>query len=187
MGVPGQDAEDDTICGQGCAMSSVSMALAGYGVQINGAVPTPQSLNNWLRKNNGYHCMDNDCCNLVLDAPTWIAPNQVRCLGESDQAPFLPTLRKMAEAGIVVLLHVPNPGPHHFVLMTGLVPGNETAFAVNDPYYTKFQYDYTEIHDVLVYDMLPSNSTAELAPELLVPTSRLVAPRNGKYIGRSRA
>lgn len=36
MGVPGMGAQDDTICHQGCAMTSLSMALAGYNITING-------------------------------------------------------------------------------------------------------------------------------------------------------
>jgi len=38
MGVPGMGAEDDTICNQGCAMSCVAMALAGFNFTINGTV-----------------------------------------------------------------------------------------------------------------------------------------------------
>lgn len=52
MGVPGQSS-DDTICSQGCAMSSVAMALSGYNFTIAGQTITPGVLNDWLRKNNG--------------------------------------------------------------------------------------------------------------------------------------
>ncbi|RYG57094.1 hypothetical protein EON66_01240 [archaeon] len=39
MGVSGPG-ERSTICGEGCAMSSLSMALAAYGITINGTPST---------------------------------------------------------------------------------------------------------------------------------------------------
>src|SRR5688572_9811135 len=48
----------DTVCAQGCAMSSLAMALNGRNYTMpNGSAPTPGTLNNWLRYNNGYHCI----------------------------------------------------------------------------------------------------------------------------------
>jgi len=151
MGVPGKDAQDDTICHQGCAMSCVAMALAGFKLSINGSLVTPGSLNTWLRGNNGYTCIAGDCCNLILSAPNGLAPKRVRCLGEP-QTPFLPTLVKMIRSGIIVLLHVTNPQPHHFVLVTGFQAPN--LFIVNDPFYPRTSYSYEEVHDVLLYDMI---------------------------------
>jgi hypothetical protein len=86
MGVAGPG-ERSTICGEGCAMSDVSMALASYGAAIAGAVPTPQTLNAWLEANNGYECADGDCNNLVLSAISRLnssfvllgEPQKVRC------------------------------------------------------------------------------------------------------------
>ncbi len=63
-------------------MSSVAMAFAGYGIEIDGQTATPGTLNEWLVNNNGYHCISGICWNLVLDAPDWIAPAQVASLGE---------------------------------------------------------------------------------------------------------
>jgi hypothetical protein len=71
MGTPGPG-ERSNICGEGCAMSSVSMALAGLKFQINGVNSDPASLNAWLIANAGYVCAAGDCNNLVLDAPTWL-------------------------------------------------------------------------------------------------------------------
>ena len=65
MGVPNQNS-DSTICGQGCAMTSVSMGMAGLGLNIDGKYPDPNLLNQWLRNNNGYTCIDGNCNNLVL-------------------------------------------------------------------------------------------------------------------------
>ena len=79
MGTKG-NGEDSTICGEGCAMSSLSDALAAYGATVplqtaplNVTVnmpSTPMTFNAWLEVNNGYHCADGDCNNLVLDAVT---------------------------------------------------------------------------------------------------------------------
>lgn len=82
MGVVGKVREDDTICDQGCAMSSVSMALASLGVKIHNNDVNPGSLNEWLRSNAGYVCIDEDCCNLVLDAPSKIPGSPLRLIGE---------------------------------------------------------------------------------------------------------
>lgn len=74
------------------------MALRGYNVTIDGENATPQTLNRWLRKTNGYKkfllitvryvCAGGDCCNLVLDAPNNLAPERIRNLGEPDVHPL---------------------------------------------------------------------------------------------------
>lgn len=43
-----------TICQVGCLMSSVSMVLKGFGKKLDGQESTPDSLNEWLKKNGGY-------------------------------------------------------------------------------------------------------------------------------------
>ena len=151
MGVlhPNGKGKDDTICHQGCAMSCVAMALNGYNITINGQAATPASLNQWLRNNDGYTCAADDCCNLVLDSVNQLAETQVRSLGEP-LVPFLPSLRKMVESELIVIAHVQNRG--HFVLVTG-ISGPESFF-VNDPFYKRKEYHYSEIHDILLYDFL---------------------------------
>jgi len=151
MGVPGMDKEDDTICDQGCAMTSLSMALAGFKFTINGSLINPLLLNQWLRLTSGYHCDAGDCCNLVLNAPNQLNQARIRSLGEP-QTPFLSTLTKMVSNGLIVLAHVPFDHPHHFVLLTGFKA--PSTFSVNDPFYPRTTYDYNEIHDVLLYDIL---------------------------------
>ena len=46
--------ENDTICEVGCLMSSVSMALNGKQILIDGQDANPGVLNSWLQKNGGY-------------------------------------------------------------------------------------------------------------------------------------
>eukprot|EP01114_Cavostelium_apophysatum_P020787 TRINITY_DN705_c0_g1_i2.p1 TRINITY_DN705_c0_g1~~TRINITY_DN705_c0_g1_i2.p1 ORF type:complete len:202 (-),score=3.74 TRINITY_DN705_c0_g1_i2:28-612(-) len=152
MGVIGYPTEDDTICDQGCAMSCVSMALASFGVQIYGQTPNPGNLNAWLQKNSGYQCLSGDCCNLVLDSVEQLAPSSIRCLGEP-LVPFYETVLDFVTDGLVVIAHVRNQS--HFVLLTESDPKNPNSFLVNDPFYNQTSYAYSEIHDVIIYDMLP--------------------------------
>jgi hypothetical protein len=44
----------NTICAAGCAMTSVSMALATYGVLVDKHTAEPEDLNVWLTKHGGY-------------------------------------------------------------------------------------------------------------------------------------
>lgn len=43
-----------TICQVGCLMSSVSMALHGHNITIEGKESNPDTLNHWLRLHQGY-------------------------------------------------------------------------------------------------------------------------------------
>ncbi len=43
----------DTVCQVGCLMSSISAALNGHGIQVDGADANPGSLNKWLRAHDG--------------------------------------------------------------------------------------------------------------------------------------
>jgi len=146
MGIPG--GVDSTICRGGCAMSSLAMALAGYNVTIKGDTITPRTLNDWLMRNKGYHCISGICFNLVLDAPNRIAPTKVKSLGEP-LTPFMESLVKLVESGFTVLAHVRHQG--HFVLVTGFRKPN--LFVVQDPDFDKTTYTYEEIHDILLYDI----------------------------------
>lgn len=91
MGVAGPG-ERATICQEGCAMSSVSMALAGLGVTLDGAPVTPASMNSWLESHGGYTCIDGDCNNLVLSAPDSV-PGSPLCLRGESPKPSLRDLR----------------------------------------------------------------------------------------------
>jgi len=146
MGIPGGVVAN--ICKGGCAMSSVAMALAGYNITIDGEVPTPKNLNNWLKKNDGYHCISGICYNLVLDAPDRISPGHVKSLGEPP-VPFLDSLVRLVKSNFVVIAHVKDQ--HHFVLVTGFQAPN--IFTILDPFYPQTTYQYEEIHDILLYDM----------------------------------
>ena len=83
MGVPGAGpGERDTVCHQGCAMSALSMGLAGHKVTIGGEDANPGTLNAWLAANDGYACISGDCNNLVLDAGLALSRGHVQLVGE---------------------------------------------------------------------------------------------------------
>jgi hypothetical protein len=147
MGVPGPG-ERSTICGEGCAMSCVSMVLNGLGVAIDGAVPNPGVLNAWLVKyvvgttrtmaahlrhrNTLYQCLQGDCNNLRLNAPEGLT-DRLTLVGEPTHLPALSSVGAQVAAGSAAYLaHVRNRT--HFVLVTGVdLTANEIL--VNDPFY----------------------------------------------------
>eukprot|EP01102_Stenamoeba_stenopodia_P004414 TRINITY_DN14725_c0_g1_i1.p1 TRINITY_DN14725_c0_g1~~TRINITY_DN14725_c0_g1_i1.p1 ORF type:complete len:218 (+),score=48.82 TRINITY_DN14725_c0_g1_i1:34-654(+) len=144
-----------TICQEGCAMSCVSMGLAGKNFFFNQTVMvTPATLNDWLIHNNGYTCIAGDCNNLVIDSPQNIIPGAVKSLGEFEK-PSAESLQEFLMNTTTVIGHVRNNT--HFVLLTGFIPGNFSTFWVNDPFYNSTTYEYDEITDVIVYEMTFQN------------------------------
>ena len=174
MGVVGKG-ERDTVCHQGCAMSCVAMVLAGRNISLGaGQDPmNPGSLNRWLVAHQGYVCLAGDCCNLVLNTPDGLSSGKVRLIGEwggkccggDDARPSLSTMQTLLNSSTAALIaHVRNSS--HFVLLT---QWDEAAksFAANDPFFNQSHYAYTEISDVLVYSLLPSNAVVPRAYPLL--------------------
>lgn len=105
MGVNGPG-ERSTICGEGCAMSSLAMALAGQGAAVDGALATPATLNAWLEDHNGYVCLQDDCNNLNLTAVTALNSTW-RYLGEN-QKPSLAAIRTGVVRGdTIYIAHIP--------------------------------------------------------------------------------
>ena len=134
MGTPGPG-ERSTICGEGCAMTSVAMSLSGLGFKIGASLATPASLNTWLMANKGYMCAAGDCNNLVLQAPAWL-DRGITLVGEIPPPPEDEIQRGLESGEYIYAAHVRNRS--HFVLLTGFSPNTPHAFFVNDPYnYTK--------------------------------------------------
>lgn len=152
----GKRPELDTICVQGCAMSSVAMALAGKGYKIPGhGAADPDTLNEWLRENGGYKTIGGNPNNLVLDAPERISPGDIKFVSEV-QKPAVEELARIVErTDPIVVAHVNSN--HHFVLVIGLVKpvaGNSTEFIVHDPGDgNSFFREYSEMSDILLYNM----------------------------------
>ena len=96
MGVKGPG-EQATICKEGCAMTSLTMALNGMGLYIHDKQLDPGVLNKWLQENSGYVCDAGDCNNLVLDAPERIPGSPLIFVNESEK-PDLNTLADWAKS-----------------------------------------------------------------------------------------
>lgn len=100
------------------------MALSGVGTSYN-----PKTMNEWLKKNNGYVREDNFVFNSVdklgIKYKQFIHNNNIK-----------PSL----DAGNVVILHV-HKGTH-YVLATGY---NGDNIHVHDPYYNTTSYSLGEI------------------------------------------
>ena len=167
MGVPGPG-ERDTICHQGCAMTCVAMALAGYGYTLPGqtsALPTPGTLNEWLVTHSGYRCAAGDCNNLVLDSPDVISKGMFqlvgewggKCCGGKESQPPLVALQQQLNAStsdqnMVFIAHVRNNT--HFVLLTSW-DSDVDAFRVNDPGFNVTHYSFDDMSDILMYSVFP--------------------------------
>ena len=146
----------DTICRMGCAMSSLAMALAGKGILINGTVPDPQVLNQWLRANEGYKCINNNCNNLVLDSPNKLEPAGAVTYVSEEEKPDLETLIKYIDySNPVGIAHVNSNS--HFVLLIGYqtpLNGTDTQLIVHDPGNdSSFFKTYSDITDILFYNI----------------------------------
>lgn len=130
MGVNGPG-ERATICKEGCAMSSLSMALAGLGVSVEGKPANPGTVNAWLETHNGYTCAAGDCNNLVLSAPQRLTP-VLKLVGEIEKPPVEEIRANLTAQAQVFIAHVHDRT--HFVLLTGWSEEAQ-AFTVNDPFY----------------------------------------------------
>ena len=140
----------DTICEVGCLMSSISMAISGWGIYIDGNASNPATLNTWLRDNNGYNS-DNDL--EESDIPN-IDPALI--VWPSDGFQLWNDLSIYEVRGNllkerVVIANVLDGT--HFVLLTGFSYEDPTVFYVNDPGFETVYYNYTTIVGYRIFDM----------------------------------
>ena len=165
MGVAGAG-ERSTVCGEGCAMSSLAMVLAGARVRRpGGAGPTalaanPQSLNSWLLAHKGYTCIDGDCNNLVLDAVQRLNTS-IELVGELPKPPLAEIHAGLNNGTIAWIAHI--PALTHFVLLTGYDDAQPNALAVNDAFFNASSYLYENISDILIYRIPPPQTARESA------------------------
>jgi hypothetical protein len=131
MGVAG-NGERSNICGEGCAMSSLSMAMNGLGVTIDGDAANPGTFNSWLEANSGYLCLDGDCNNLVLNAVSGINAT-IQLVGEQPKPSIQEIQAGLLQGDTIYIAHVHNNG--HFVLLTGFDAAAPDSFDVNDAFY----------------------------------------------------
>lgn len=150
MGTPGAG-ERSTLCGEGCAVTSLSMVLNALQVPYPGApvLINPGSLNLWLEGNGGYTCAAGDCNNLVLDAVQRLAP-QVALIGELPPPPFAEIAEGLRNGTVAYIAHV--AALHHFVLLEGVDRRSGGAnFTVRDPFYNATSRALASFSDIIMY------------------------------------
>lgn len=167
MGVNGPG-ERATICKEGCAMTSVTMALAGLGVAINDMPAQPGRMNAWLEAHDGYMCAAGDCNNLVLDAPSKLS-KELQLVGEIEKPPVSEIVANLTMHDMIYIAHVRDRT--HFVLLTGW-DGDAQAFTVNDPFYNSTTYSWDSIADIIIYH-IPSGEQA-VKPTTPLPSTAVI-------------
>lgn len=147
---------DSTICAEGCAMSSVAMALAAFNIKINGNLANPGLLNEWLNSNSGFVSG-----NLLV----W---NAVKKLGMpmEEYVTSKSTMTKEQLRGYVdncqpVVVNVRNGG--HWVLVTGYTDSSLNTWNTNDPGYYDETYKYTDMLKFVIYEEHASSQSSETA------------------------
>eukprot|EP01013_Petalomonas_cantuscygni_P033111 TRINITY_DN5991_c0_g1_i1.p1 TRINITY_DN5991_c0_g1~~TRINITY_DN5991_c0_g1_i1.p1 ORF type:complete len:371 (-),score=59.93 TRINITY_DN5991_c0_g1_i1:293-1405(-) len=163
MGTKGAG-ERATVCREGCAMTSVSMLLAGLGSRAPfGGALSPGSFNQWLEDNHGYVCASGDCNDLVLAAPDRLSA-RITLVGETPPPPLEELRASIHRGRDFYLAHVRNAS--HFVLVVGAPAGMNGTVQVHDPFFNVSAYEWNEVSDVIHYR--------------LHDTSRNI-PRRGSY------
>ena len=149
MGIVG-DGHRATICQEGCAMTCLSMVLAGRKLWAAGGNVTPGTLNQYLAAHGEYRCDSGDCDNLVLTAADDLTGGRMRLVGEWAIGSISTNLLVdgLAANDIAFIAHVANRG-HHFVLLREFDPKADT-FAVLDPLYSTQTYSRANISDILM-------------------------------------
>lgn len=142
---PGTNGTSATICQQGCAMTSTANALAGMGVTLEGALVTPQTLNTFLRANNGYYCSGGDCNNLNFTAVE-VLTNTVKFIGETEKSAFSDIAANLASRAVSYVAHVRNKS-HFVLLIKPLADGS--GYFVHDPFFNVSSYTYDDISDTI--------------------------------------
>lgn len=133
-----------TICQIGCAMSSLAMALASYGVKLAGAVINPGSFNDYLKATGGY--VNGQL--LVWSGGDKLGGAKFRNYWRGKGSMSVAALNAAAKAGKPVIVNVKNGG--HWVLVTG-ASNNGRTFPVNDPGANKSTFEYSEMSNFIEY------------------------------------
>jgi len=133
----------NTICSAGCAMTSVTMALATHGAKISGKTITPASMNSWLTSHGGYVSGDL----LVWSAVNNLGSIKYRAYYRGYGSMSASKLASAAKAGQAIVVNVRKGS--HWVLVTG--PPSGSNFPVHDPGFSVSHYSYGEMGNFVVY------------------------------------
>jgi len=125
-----------TIGSAGCLLTSVSSMIAGNNVNVDGALPNPSTMNNWLKKNGGFSG----------DLFVWGSISKLGFAFEGKVSNIVDIIKNYNTPGKYVILNV-NQG-RHYVLATGRT---NDGFNVMDPGYSKTFYKNNEIVSASIY------------------------------------
>ena len=127
-----------TVCQVGCLMSSISMGLHGWDLNIGGEPSNPGTLNEWLKENNGYTQGNN----LIESALNQVFRNMWTEAGmhkTNDLTPY--ELSDLINSDKFVVANVMKG--RHFVLVTNWSEKNPDIVWVNDPGFNTEYYSFS--------------------------------------------
>eukprot|EP01084_Bolivina_argentea_P314154 544127_1 len=129
------------------------MAMSGLGFNINTKPSDPDTFNTWLRNDEGYCCINNNCNNLVLWKPDNLTSNHLQVTNPTDFTyPSMYDIRRGLDAmDTIFLAH--NPSLFHFVLATN-ASWSSDEFSVIDPNFNTTMYTFNETGgEFIVYNI----------------------------------
>ena len=141
-----------TICDVGCLMSSTAMGLAGAGIPIQAGVDsTPQTLNEWLRNNEGYSGNNLIETQVPLSDPSRIFWPDDGFHKTNDLS--FEVVCSYLDKGRIVIGNVHDGG--HFVLLDGYSAEDGDTFHVRDPGFHQDTYSYkNDLVGYRIFDMV---------------------------------
>lgn len=135
--------DGDTICGVGCLMSSISSALAGTGITVNGATATPLTVDRFLQANGGFVSGTSDLKESVIPK---INPLRVQWPSDgmhlTNDIP-LATIKEYLDQKVPRIVIANVMQGQHFVLVVGYRSDNDTL-VVNDSGFNRNTYSYSQ-------------------------------------------
>lgn len=118
-----------TICDAGCALTSVAMVLAHYGVYgSDGGLTDPDDLNTWLLNSGRWY----GSCGIYWADAAMRSGGSVTYYNGGSGFPGYSAINAELDKGYPVIVEVYPPGTTHFVVLVGY---NGTNYTMNDPAY----------------------------------------------------
>jgi LysM repeat protein len=133
-----------TLQSGGCAVTSVSSALAQYNILIDGELANPKTFNAWLNRNGGYAGEHGN--SIVWGVVEKLSPD-VHLKGLYGKRPLL-LMQHQLDEGYSIIANV-HEG-EHWVLLTG---HRGKVFPCMDPGFSSESYRYAEIVGSAVYEI----------------------------------
>ncbi|ETO13815.1 hypothetical protein RFI_23552 [Reticulomyxa filosa] len=143
----------------GCAMTSVAIALSGLDFDINATLANPGTLNEWLETNNGYLCMDGDCNDLNIPIIDNLTNGMLRYDDSSSNSSLNEVRRGLDAQDTIFIAHIPSLSHFVFCLNASWTGSNAQQIQVLDPYFNTTSYNVDQIGSFIVYGIYNVNRT----------------------------